>query len=93
MLLMLAAIEGNTTIADLLVSRGADVNRANKFGDTALSLAVAGNHSIRKDSHGSRGLATPERSIRSSKVRMEAWRQWLLGGRKTFLCEKEKNSL
>jgi hypothetical protein len=22
---------------------------------------------------------------------MEAWRQWLLGGRKTFLCEKEKN--
>ena len=40
-LLMLAAIEGNTAIADLLVSRGADVNRANKFGDTPLSLAVA----------------------------------------------------
>jgi uncharacterized protein len=44
-LLMLATIEGNTAIADLLVSRGADVNRANNFGDTPLSLAVAGNHS------------------------------------------------
>src|ERR1700733_1151771 len=44
-LLMLAAIEGNTAVADLLVSRGADVNRANNFGDTPLSLAVAGNHS------------------------------------------------
>ena len=44
-LLMLAAIEGNTAIAGLLVSRGADVNRANNFGDTPLSLAVAGNHS------------------------------------------------
>src|ERR1700745_232909 len=44
-LLMLAAIEGNASIADLLVSRGADVNRANNFGDTPLSLAVAGNHS------------------------------------------------
>lgn len=43
-LLMLAAIEGNTTIADLLVSRGADVNRVNNFGDTPVSLAVAGNH-------------------------------------------------
>jgi len=43
-LLMVAAIEGNTAIADLLVSRGADVNRANNFGDTPLSLAVAGNH-------------------------------------------------
>src|SRR5262245_1483682 len=32
-------------IANLLVSRGADVNRANDFGDTPLSLAVAGNHS------------------------------------------------
>lgn len=38
------AIEGNAAIADLLVSRGADVNGANKFGDTALSLAVAGDH-------------------------------------------------
>jgi len=44
-LLMLAAIEGNTAVADLLVSRGADVNRANNLGDTPLSLAVAGNHS------------------------------------------------
>jgi ankyrin repeat protein len=44
MLLMLAAIEGNAAIADLLVSRGADVNRANNFGDTPSSLAVAGNH-------------------------------------------------
>ena len=44
-LLMLAAIEGNTAIADLLISRGADVNRANNFGDTSFSLAVAGHHS------------------------------------------------
>jgi ankyrin repeat protein len=44
-LLMLAAIEGNIAIADLLVSRGADVNRTNNFGDTPLSLAAAGNHS------------------------------------------------
>ena len=43
-LLMLAAIEGNTAVADLLVSRGADVNRANKFSDTPLSLARAGKH-------------------------------------------------
>ena len=44
-LLMVAAIEGNTAVADLLVSRGADVNRINNFGDTPLSLAIAGNHS------------------------------------------------
>ena len=43
-LLMLAAIKGNTAIADLLVSRGADVNRTNNLGDTPLSLASAGNH-------------------------------------------------
>src|SRR5215475_13602066 len=30
----------------------------------------------------------PSETIRSSRVRMEAWRQWLLGGRKTLLCDK-----
>ena len=44
-LLMLAAIEGNTAVAKLLISRGADVNRDNNFGDTALSLAANGSHS------------------------------------------------
>ena len=44
-LLMLAAIEGNNAIGELLLSRGADVNRTNKFGDTPLSLAAGGNHS------------------------------------------------
>ena len=31
-LLMLAAIEGNTKIGELLVSRGANVNKTNNFG-------------------------------------------------------------
>ncbi len=43
-LLMLAAIEGNTTMGELLVSRGANVNRTNSFGETALSLAAHGGH-------------------------------------------------
>jgi ankyrin repeat protein len=42
--LMLTAIEGNTTIAELLIERGADKNKANDFGDTALSLAACGGH-------------------------------------------------
>lgn len=42
--LMLAAIEGNTAIAELLVSKGADLNKTNNFGDTALSLAACGGH-------------------------------------------------
>ncbi|MGI0134976.1 MAG: ankyrin repeat domain-containing protein [Candidatus Micrarchaeaceae archaeon] len=40
MSLMLAALEGNLKIGEMLISRGADVNATNKFGETALSLAA-----------------------------------------------------
>ena len=43
-LLMLAAIEGNTSVGEFLISAGADVNAANDFGETALSLAACGGH-------------------------------------------------
>jgi ankyrin repeat protein len=43
-LLMLTAIEGNTAIGELLVSRGANVNKTNDFEETALSLAAHGGH-------------------------------------------------
>jgi ankyrin repeat protein len=43
-LLMLAATEGNTSIGDLLISRGADINGVNDFGETALSLAANAGH-------------------------------------------------
>jgi ankyrin repeat protein len=41
---MLAAIQGNRNIGELLISRGADVNAINDFGETALSLAAHGGH-------------------------------------------------
>ena len=43
-LLMLAALEGNTPIGELLISRGAAPNRGNDFGETAVSLAAHGGH-------------------------------------------------
>ena len=43
-LLMLAAMQGNTSIAELLVARGAHVNKTNDFGETALSLAAHFGH-------------------------------------------------
>ena len=43
-LLMLAAIEGDTSIGELLISRGADVDAINKVGETALSLAAHKGH-------------------------------------------------
>ena len=43
-LLMLAAFEGNTSIGQLLISRGADVNATNDFGETPLSLAAHQGH-------------------------------------------------
>jgi ankyrin repeat protein len=43
-LLMLAAMTGNTTIGELLISRGAAVDRVNDFGETALSLAAHAGH-------------------------------------------------
>lgn len=43
-LLMLAAIEGNTAIGELLVSSGAELDTINDFGETALSLAAHGGH-------------------------------------------------
>ena len=41
---MLAAIEGNRAVAELLLERGADVNSANNVGETALSLAAHNGH-------------------------------------------------
>jgi uncharacterized protein len=43
-LLMLAALEGNTTLAELLLERGAAVNSVNNAGETALSLAAHKGH-------------------------------------------------
>ena len=43
-LLMLAAIEGDSPISELLISRGANVEKANSAGETALSLAACGGH-------------------------------------------------
>jgi len=39
-LLMVAAMSGDTSIGILLLDHGADANKRNKFGDTALSLAA-----------------------------------------------------
>lgn len=41
---MLVAMEGNTYIAKMLFARGAKINAANEFGDTALSLAAHAGH-------------------------------------------------
>ncbi len=43
-LLILAALEGNTAIAELLVAQGADIHAVNNFGETALSLAAHQGH-------------------------------------------------
>jgi len=43
-LLMLASIEGNTSICELLISRGAALDIKNDFGETPLSLATHGGH-------------------------------------------------
>ena|SRR5437899_2931511 len=43
-LLMLAALEGNTSIGELLISRGAPLDTTNDFGETALSLAAHRGH-------------------------------------------------
>jgi ankyrin repeat protein len=43
-LLMLAAMQGNTSIGELLIQRGADINAINDSGETALSLAAHGGH-------------------------------------------------
>jgi len=44
-LLMIAALEGNTSIGSLLIESGAELDRRNKFHETALSLATHGGHS------------------------------------------------
>lgn len=41
---MLAAIEGNTAIGELLAANGADVNALNDFGESALTLAACAGH-------------------------------------------------
>lgn len=43
-LLMLAALEGNTSIGELLISKGAALDKTNDFGETALSLAAHSGH-------------------------------------------------
>ncbi len=43
-LLMAAAIEGNTQIGQLLISRGANLDQLNDFGESALSLAAQQGH-------------------------------------------------
>jgi ankyrin repeat protein len=43
-LLMIAALEGNTSIGSLLIESGAELDRRNKFHDTALSLAAQTGH-------------------------------------------------
>lgn len=43
-LLMIAALEGNTAISELLVTHGADIHALNHFGETALSLAAHKGH-------------------------------------------------
>jgi hypothetical protein len=43
-LLMIAALEGNTAIGELLIQSGADVDQRNKFRETALSLAAHTGH-------------------------------------------------
>jgi ankyrin repeat protein len=43
-LLMVAALEGSTAIAELLVAQGADIHAVNNFGETALSLAAHKGH-------------------------------------------------
>jgi ankyrin repeat protein len=43
-LLMIAALEGNTTLGRLLIEKGADLDKRNKFRETALSLAAHRGH-------------------------------------------------
>ena len=43
-LLMLAAMEGNTSVGSLLIEKGADLDTRNKFRSTALSLAAHTGH-------------------------------------------------
>jgi ankyrin repeat protein len=43
-ILMLAASEGNTTLGEFLISKGADVNLANNHGQTAFTFALLGGH-------------------------------------------------
>jgi ankyrin repeat protein len=43
-LLMLAAIEGNPRIGNLLIERGADISVVNNCGESALSLAAHAGH-------------------------------------------------
>ena len=43
-LLMIAALEGNTSIGSLLIESGAELDRRNKFHETALSLAAHSGH-------------------------------------------------
>ena len=43
-LLMIAALEGNTSIGRSLIEKGADLDKRNKFRETALSLAAHSGH-------------------------------------------------
>jgi len=43
-LLMLAAIEGIVKVGEMLLERGADISKQNKFGENALSCAALSGH-------------------------------------------------
>jgi len=43
-LLMIAALEGNTSMGSLLIENGAELDKRNKFHETALSLAAHSGH-------------------------------------------------
>jgi ankyrin repeat protein len=39
-----AAVEGQVKVIEYLVSRGADVNAVDRFGDSPLEVAITGKH-------------------------------------------------
>ena len=80
---MLAALEGNIAMGELLISKGATIDKTNDFGETALSLAAHGGHTqfIRVLlAHGASRLppsrnhsgGVDERSVRTSQNKIQS---------------------